>query len=97
MTLKPTLEEFEIIDDNFNYDIDFDPANNQITITDLILGDGDLDDFDVITVILSHAYGPLSTFSEIQLTQSFHDAYISDAEDTFYDYLSISFDYSLYI
>ncbi|KKN15091.1 hypothetical protein LCGC14_0989530, partial [marine sediment metagenome] len=94
IALRPTLEEFEIIDDDINYDIISDFANKEIRIKDLIPGDGNLNDFDLITVILSYSYGPVSTFSEIQLTQTFHDDYISDAEATFYDYLSISFSYS---
>ncbi|KKL51498.1 hypothetical protein LCGC14_2294890, partial [marine sediment metagenome] len=94
IALKPTLEEFEIVGDAVNYDVIFTPANKQIQITDIIPGDGDLNDFDLITVILSYSYGPISSFSEIQLTQTFHDDYISDAEATFYDYLSISFSYS---
>ncbi|KKM95581.1 hypothetical protein LCGC14_1186760, partial [marine sediment metagenome] len=94
IALKPTFEEFEITDDLVNYDVIFDPVSEQIQIIDRIPGDGDLNDFDLITVILSYSYGPVSTFSEIQLTQTFHDDYISDAEATFYDYLSISFSYS---
>ncbi|KKL61161.1 hypothetical protein LCGC14_2198090, partial [marine sediment metagenome] len=94
IALKPTLEEFEIIGDGENYDVIFDSVNKQVQIIDQISGDGDLNDFDLITVILSYSYGPVSTFSEIQLTQTFHDGYISDAEATFYDYLTISFSYS---
>ena len=94
IALKPTLEEFEIIGDGINYDIIPDYANKQIRIIDLIPGDGDLQDFDLITPILSYSYGPVSTSSEIKLTQAFYGNYTSDAEATFYDYLTISFSYS---
>ncbi|KKM80539.1 hypothetical protein LCGC14_1338830, partial [marine sediment metagenome] len=92
IALKPTLEEFEIIDDA-DYDISYNPANKEVQITDHVGGD-DLSNYDFITIILNYSYGPISSFSEIQLTQTFHDDYISDPEATFYDYLSISFSYS---
>ncbi len=92
--LTPTFEDIEIFNDGSNYNWNFDPVNQEFFIIDLIPGDGNLTDFDVITVILSFSHGPISTYSEIVLSQSFHDAYITDAEDTFFDYLSISFGFS---
>ncbi len=93
MALRPTMEEFEIIDDDIDYDFIFDIANKEIRI--IVLAGEILTNFDLITVVLSHDYGPVSTFSEISLSQTFYDNYLTDAEATFYDYLSIFFDYSI--
>ncbi|KKN36693.1 hypothetical protein LCGC14_0771070, partial [marine sediment metagenome] len=91
--LKPTMETVEIITDGDNT-VSFFISTQQIQITDSDGQNGDLNDFDLITVILSYSYGPISSFSEIQLNQSFHDTYISDSEATFYDHIAISYSYS---
>ncbi|KKN14777.1 hypothetical protein LCGC14_0992710, partial [marine sediment metagenome] len=91
--LKPTMETVEIITDGDNT-VSFNINTQQIQITDSDGQNGDLNDFDLITVILSYSYGPISSFSEVKLDQSFHDSYISDSEATFYDHLTITYSYS---
>ena len=84
-----------IKNDLVNYSVVTDFSNNQITITDLISGDGTLNSFDLITIALNFTAGPISTSSQIVLSQHFNSSFLEDMEETFYDSLSITFDHAI--
>ncbi|MHA1279895.1 MAG: hypothetical protein ACTSQ8_22060, partial [Candidatus Helarchaeota archaeon] len=93
--LTPTFEDCVIRDDGVNYEINLDLINKSITIIDKNPEDGSLSKFDLITVIFNFSNGPISSRSEIILSDEFREKYLSDAESTFYSYLSISFQYAV--
>ena len=90
----PNFTHTTLKNDSINYEIDFDIANKNITITDLESNDGLFNQFDLITVILNYTSGPISSKTQIFLSSEFNQTYISDIETTFYDYVSCSFEYS---
>jgi len=95
--LSPTFEE-TFIEDGADFGVVFNPVTNEITITDKnwnpVEEVGILNNFDLITPILNFSFGPVSSYSEIILSDTFNETYLTDIEDTFYDYLTISFCYS---
>ncbi|GAI40168.1 unnamed protein product, partial [marine sediment metagenome] len=91
--LSPTFET-EVIENGTEYEVFFNPLTYEITINDLNPLDGLLNKFDLISAVLNYSYGPTSSYSEIKLSKSFNETYLSDIEDSFYDYLTISFSYS---
>ena len=93
--LSPAFEETIIKNDSIEYNITFDLDSNKITITDLNPENGLLNYFDLITVIINFSAGPVSSSSEVILSQTFNQTYLSIPEETFYDYLTISFLYSV--
>ncbi len=90
--LSPTFNETKI-ENGTEYEVIFDKISNNITITDLNVNDGLLNKFDLITVILNFSFGPVSSYSEIVLSDNFNETFLTNIEDTFYDYLTISFSY----
>ncbi|MHA2101048.1 MAG: hypothetical protein ACW99A_20450, partial [Candidatus Kariarchaeaceae archaeon] len=84
-----------IENNSIDYTISFDLTNKNITITDLNSADGLLNQFDLITVIVNYSYGPLSSRTEIVLSNQFNQSYLFNIEDTFYDYLTCYFDYQV--
>ncbi|KKN57054.1 hypothetical protein LCGC14_0566120, partial [marine sediment metagenome] len=93
VALYPDYTQFIIVDDDTNYDIIYNPAGKTIEIIDLIPGDGLLDQFDSITVILNFTSGPVSTLTQLSLSNNFNQTYITDPEDTFDGIMNIWFDY----
>ena len=86
--LTPTLESV-ILTDDADYSYDFDKATKELTITSDIEF---LDSFDQLLAILNYSYGPISSYSEIFLSDEFNQTYLSDLEETFYS--SVDIDYS---
>ncbi|KKL78274.1 hypothetical protein LCGC14_2026480, partial [marine sediment metagenome] len=86
----PNLTQFYIVDDE-NYDIIFNPSTNSITVIDLISGDGVLNQFDSITVILNFTLGPVSTLTQLTLSTEFNQDFLSDPEVTISDEIYGSF------
>ncbi|KKN39526.1 hypothetical protein LCGC14_0742520 [marine sediment metagenome] len=91
--LYPNYTQFFIEDDDINYNIVFNPSSKTITITDLISGDGLLNQFDSITVILNFTSGPVSTLTQLSLSNNFNQTYITDQEATFNSIIHGSFNY----
>ena len=92
--LYANFTEKFIEDDQVNFSVNINFLNKQITITDLDPSDGTLNSFDLITIVLNFTCGPISTSSQIILSQHFNSSFLEDMEETFYDSLSISFDHS---
>ncbi|MHA2276000.1 MAG: hypothetical protein ACXAC2_09550, partial [Candidatus Kariarchaeaceae archaeon] len=84
----------EILTDNADYTVVFNEATKNVTITDLNAGNGLLDSFDHIMVILNYSYGPISSFTEVYLLDQFNQTYLSDPKDTFYNYIDIDYRFS---
>ncbi|KKN63932.1 hypothetical protein LCGC14_0496640 [marine sediment metagenome] len=78
--------------DSVNYNIDFDINTKNVTITDLIAGDGVLNQFDEIVIVLNFTSGPISDKTRISLSPYFNQTYLVDREATFYDYISFDFE-----
>jgi len=93
--LYANFSEKFIDDDSTNYSVNFDVSAKTITITDLISTDGLLNEFDAITVVLNFTHGPVSTKTKLYLSDSFNQSYLTNLENSFYDYLSGSFEYSV--
>ena len=91
--ITPTLD-YEILTDNTNYTITFNKATKELKITDLNSGNGLLDTFDQITVILNYSCAPISSYTEIYLRKEFNQTYLSDPKDTFYNYVDIDYKYT---
>ncbi|MFX1391857.1 MAG: hypothetical protein ACFE9Z_17470, partial [Promethearchaeota archaeon] len=91
--LSPTLNE-EILTNNDDFIIILNKTTNKLTITDSNTNDGLLDVFDQITVILNFSYGPISSYTEIYLSSEFNQTYLSDSEETFYNYIDIDYQYT---
>ncbi|MHA2338680.1 MAG: hypothetical protein ACXACX_15335 [Candidatus Hodarchaeales archaeon] len=93
VALYPNYTQVDIEDDDINYDITFDFATKNVTINDLNSGDGVLNQFDSITVILNFTLGPVSTLTQVNLTSYFNQTFITDMEETFYDEIYGTFEY----
>ena len=83
--LYPNYTQVFIKDDDINYDITFNLTAKNITIFDLDASDGLLNQFDSITVILNFTLGPVSTLTQLSLSNHFNQSFITDMEATFYD------------
>ncbi len=91
--LTPTFET-EILTNNDNYNLNFNTDNNSLTIVNL--ESAGLNKFDLITVILNYSYGPISSYSEIQLMENFNETYLQDPTESFYNHVDINFNYISY-
>ncbi|MHA1933101.1 MAG: hypothetical protein ACW96X_11195, partial [Promethearchaeota archaeon] len=89
----PNFTQTTLEDDDINYIIDFDMGSQEVLITDLISGDGLLNQFDVISVSVNFTSGPVSQSTFLNFSSNFNQTYLSDIESTFYDYFAISFSY----
>jgi hypothetical protein len=76
VALYPNYTQVDIEDDDINYDITFDFATKNVTINDLNSGDGVLNQFDSITLILNFTLGPVSTLTQVNLTSYFNQTFI---------------------
>ena len=91
--LYPNFTQEVIVDDDINYNIEFDLTSKNVTVFDLNSADGLLDQFDSITVMLNFTFGPVSTLTQVSLSNNFNQSFITDIEATFYDGIHGSFDY----
>ncbi|KKN55254.1 hypothetical protein LCGC14_0584220, partial [marine sediment metagenome] len=91
--LYPNFTQFSIEDDDINYNIIFNPSTKSITISDLISVDGLLNQFSSITVILNFTFGPVSTLTELSLSDTFNQTFLSDTESTIYNEIYGLFNY----
>ncbi|MFW9969076.1 MAG: hypothetical protein ACFFDF_02670 [Candidatus Odinarchaeota archaeon] len=91
----PNLTTATLESDSVNYEISFDKQRKNVTITDLNAVDGLLNQFDSISIILNFSSGPISSKTQIFLSNSFNQTYLLDPEASFYDYLTCSFAYSI--
>ncbi|KKN72007.1 hypothetical protein LCGC14_0414890, partial [marine sediment metagenome] len=91
--LYPNFTQFSIEDDDINYNVTFNPSAKSITISDLISVDGLLNQFGSITVILNFTFGPVSTLTELSLSDTFNQTFLSDTESTIYGEIYASFNY----
>lgn len=93
--MSPSFEETVLNNDAQNYEISLNLTSKEITIIDLDSSDGYLNKFDLISVILNFSAGPVSTLTKIILTDQFNKTYLSKPENTFYDIISIGFQYKM--
>jgi hypothetical protein len=89
--LHPNMTEVILEDDDINYDIIFYVDNKTVGIKDLNSQDGLLDIFDSIAVTLNFTFGPISSVSKIKFSDYFNSTYLTELEDSFYDYCSYEF------
>lgn len=66
------------------FEIVWDPANKKVTINKLS-GTIDFNDFESITAILSFTLGPVSTLTQLTLSDNFEQDFLSDPGETFSD------------
>ncbi|KKN58657.1 hypothetical protein LCGC14_0549880, partial [marine sediment metagenome] len=91
--LYPNYTQFFIEHDDVNYDVVFNPITKTINITDLISGDGVLNQFDSITVILNFTFGPVSSLTQLSLSSNFNQTFLANQEETISNEIYGSFYY----